>query len=346
MQKKRIAYIDFMKGLCIMLIVIGHTGGNVFDDLLPHLNIALKSFRIPLYFFLSGLFFKSYDGFSDFLRKKTNNLIVTLLFFHFLCFILKYPFVEFIQSIRPDINLNFNFHDIIPPFLGRHWKTAGALWFLEALFLVNLIFYLFQKYLSKRLIIIAVFISSIIGYVLMKRHIILPFEGDIALVGLPYFLLGFFIKERGLQNPTKYDKWGYATFIPCSIFVYYFSEDINFLYQGVPNYLLLYLVPFVAILSLFWLCKNLKYVPLICYYGRYSIIILGTHQLHILYTYFIIRSIYPIEGNFMSLSIFVVVMALEVFVIMFMKKYFPKFTAQEELFKHGWKLSKPQDSSK
>lgn len=41
MTKERIAYIDLMKGLCIMLIVIGHCGGNLFDSILPHLNVAL-----------------------------------------------------------------------------------------------------------------------------------------------------------------------------------------------------------------------------------------------------------------------------------------------------------------
>ena len=225
-----------MKGLCIMLIVIGHCGGNLFDSILPHLNVALKSFRIPLYFFLSGLFFKQYNGFSDFTRKKVNNLIVSLLFFHFLCCTFKLPLVAVVENVRPDINLKFGLMDIIPPLLGRFWKSAGALWFLVALFLVNLLYYCFQKFLNKGGVYIAILLCSVIGYVLMKNKVILPFEADIALVGLPYFLLGSIIKEKGLLNPSKYDKLGYIVFIPCAVFIFYFSEDINFLYQGVPNY--------------------------------------------------------------------------------------------------------------
>ena len=138
--------------------------------------------------------------------------------------------------MRPDINLKFGLMDIIPPLLGRFWKSAGALWFLVALFLVNLLYYCFQKFLNKGGVYIAILLCSVIGYVLMKNKVILPFEADIALVGLPYFLLGSIIKEKGLLNPSKYDKLGYIVFIPCAVFIFYFSEDINFLYQGVPNY--------------------------------------------------------------------------------------------------------------
>ena len=76
MAKERIAYIDFMKGLCILLIVMGHVEGFSYDSIMPGLNYALKSFRIPMYFFLSGLFFKTYGEFSEFLRKKVNNLYI------------------------------------------------------------------------------------------------------------------------------------------------------------------------------------------------------------------------------------------------------------------------------
>ncbi len=339
MGKERIAYIDFMKGLCILLIVMEHMpNANFYDSLLPHLDNTLKSFRIPMYFFLSGLFFKTYNGFNDFLRKKTNNLIITLLFFHFLCCFFKFPLVAIVHKVRPDVIIDFRIIDIIPPFLGRFWRAAGALWFLVALFLVNILYYIFHTFWGKRGVVIAVFISSILGYSLMKFKIVLPFEGDIALVGLPYFLLGSFIKQNNFLAPSKYDKLGYFVFLPICIFLYHYSSNISFLYQVVPNFFLLYFIPFIAILSLFWLCKNLRYIPLICYFGRYSVIILGTHQLLISYVFFLIRGIYPLVGITQSIIIFTIVMFIEFFIIKFMIKYFPRFTAQEEFFKPGWKM--------
>lgn len=56
MAKERIVYIDFMKGLCMILLAVVHCGCNLFDCIFPNLAIALQSFMVPLYFFISGLF--------------------------------------------------------------------------------------------------------------------------------------------------------------------------------------------------------------------------------------------------------------------------------------------------
>ena len=74
-QKKRYENIDFMKGICILLVVATHLDLPV----LSHASFSL--FRMPLYYFLSGIFFSRYDGFRTFLIKKTNNLIIPYLFF-------------------------------------------------------------------------------------------------------------------------------------------------------------------------------------------------------------------------------------------------------------------------
>lgn len=339
MAKERIAYIDFMKGLCILLIVFGHIDGFSYDSILPGLNYALKSFRIPMYFFLSGLFFKTYGGFSEFTRKKVNNLIITLLFFHFLCSVLRFPLVAVIHHYRADIDIHFPISYAIPPFFGRYWYSAGALWFLLALFGVNMLYYLFQKFFSRIGVILAVVCCSILGYVLMKQKIELPFEFDIALVGLPFFMLGVIVKEFGLLKASKYDKLGIVMIIPCSLFVYNNSGDINLLFQVVPNYFLLYLIPFIAILSLFWFSKNLKYVPLICYYGRYSIILLGTHQILIGYIWAFLHGFFHIRTNYRVLITIALVLLIELVIIKILVRFFPRFTAQQDFFMPGWKIT-------
>lgn len=339
MAKERIAYIDFMKGLCILLIVMGHVEGFSYDSIMPGLNYALKSFRIPMYFFLSGLFFKTYGEFSEFLRKKVNNLIITLLFFHFVCSFLRIPLVAVVHHYRPDIDISFPISSIIPPFFGRLWYSAGALWFLVALFGVNMLYYLIQSSFGKLGRVLAVLCFSILGYILMKYKIELPFEFDISLVALPFFMLGVIVKELGLLKASRYDKYGMLIIVPSSFFVYYFSADINLLYQGVPNYFMLYLIPFIAILSLFWFCKNLKYVPLICHYGRYSIILLGTHQILIGYIWAFLHGFIDVQSNYMVLITIALVLLIELAIIKILVRYFPRFTAQKDFFLPGWKIS-------
>jgi len=53
-KKKRIEWIDIAKGICIFLVVWGHSGDNPF-------GMVMSWFRIPLFFFLSGILFKPID---------------------------------------------------------------------------------------------------------------------------------------------------------------------------------------------------------------------------------------------------------------------------------------------
>ena len=64
--QKRIEFIDLAKGVCIILVVLGHCGAPI---PIPGLEIV----RMPLYFILSGLFFKDYGGGYNFFIKKTNK---------------------------------------------------------------------------------------------------------------------------------------------------------------------------------------------------------------------------------------------------------------------------------
>ncbi len=62
---KRIDFIDLAKGVCILMVVSGHCGAPL---AIPGWEIV----RMPLYFILSGLFFKDYGGWIKFFIQKTN----------------------------------------------------------------------------------------------------------------------------------------------------------------------------------------------------------------------------------------------------------------------------------
>lgn len=64
---QRIDFFDLVKGICILLVVSGHCG---FPIDIPGYEIV----RMPLYFILSGMFFKDYGGFKNLLIKKVNKI--------------------------------------------------------------------------------------------------------------------------------------------------------------------------------------------------------------------------------------------------------------------------------
>ena len=69
-QSRRIDFVDLTKGVCIILVVMAHVGG-AFEQL--DTNSMLSCFRMPLYFFISGVFFKSYEGLLGFILRKINK---------------------------------------------------------------------------------------------------------------------------------------------------------------------------------------------------------------------------------------------------------------------------------
>lgn len=79
--KPRIGYIDLAKGICILLVISYHIdlGDFLYRD--DRVSDFFFSFRMPLYYMLSGLFLSVSNGYKDFLQKKVNRLIVPFFFF-------------------------------------------------------------------------------------------------------------------------------------------------------------------------------------------------------------------------------------------------------------------------
>ena len=82
-KKNRIEFVDLAKGVCILLVVLGHVGINL-------TTIGLENLRMPLYFMLSGLFFKNYGGGKYFFIKKVNKILIPFIFFYLLGYLIFY----------------------------------------------------------------------------------------------------------------------------------------------------------------------------------------------------------------------------------------------------------------
>ncbi|MEG1563931.1 MAG: acyltransferase family protein, partial [Bacteroides sp.] len=145
-NSKRIDFVDLTKGLCIILVVMAHVGGalNKLDS-----HSMISCFRMPLYFFISGIFFKSYEGLFGFFLRKVNKLIIPFIFFYLGAFLLKYiiwiiaPGTFHLPVYWSELLLVFQGHELI--------KFNPPIWFLIALFNCNLLFYLLHFLRDKHL---------------------------------------------------------------------------------------------------------------------------------------------------------------------------------------------------
>jgi len=339
MGRERIAYIDFMKCLCIMLIVMYHIDHEFFNYLIPGLNDALQAFRLPMYYFISGIFFKLYSGYADFTRRKVNNILVPFVFFVILAY--GGRLAEFaLRMLMGADAIDISPICLVEPFYLRYWQGSTPLWFLLSLFWVNIIFYALQRWLKPLwAVLLATVALSIVGYWLGVNKVQLPLMLDTSLVALPYFVLGWGLKRLGALTPSRLDKWGIVVLMLVAFPIYALSQFVNLHFQVLPAYWKLYLLPFVAIVALFWACKPLPRIPVLCHYGRYSLIILGTHPV----IFLPLREFCTLRagmepGITLTLLVFVVTMLIEWPLIWLLKTYAPRFTAQQPFFKPGWKL--------
>ena len=84
MNNKRFEWIDILKGIGIILVVVGHSNFS-FAKATTAMFIQkyIYSFHMPLFFFVSGYLFvkDKYSNFKRFLRVKTKTLMIPYFFF-------------------------------------------------------------------------------------------------------------------------------------------------------------------------------------------------------------------------------------------------------------------------
>ena len=82
--RKRVPYVDIARGIGIILVVIGH---NDFSLIAPFAHKLIYSFHMPMFFFISGMFFKPDLPFLNFLKNRFHRVlkpflaILVLIFF-------------------------------------------------------------------------------------------------------------------------------------------------------------------------------------------------------------------------------------------------------------------------
>lgn len=333
-EKRRIDFVDLTKGICIILVVMGHIGG-AFEQLDRH--SMLSCFRMPLYFFISGIFFKPYEGLGSFTLKKVNKLLIPFIFFYVSAFMLKYivwviaPGTFHLPVSWKELLLVFQGHDLI--------RFNPPIWFLIALFNCNIMFYFIHFLRDKHLP--AMFALTLLiggaGFFLGKQQIVLPLYIDVAMTALPFYVAGFWIRRYNffLFPSHRFDKL-IPIFVLLALIVMYFTGTTPGMrtnnYPG--NIFQVYVAAFAGIFMIMLLCKKIKRIGIISYLGRYSIITLSIHAP-------ILHFAGPIITRFIhndwAQAIVLLVFTLTICILLtpILVKIMPQVVAQKDLLKTG-----------
>jgi len=333
-KKTRIEYIDLAKGMCIFLVVLFHLSSKL------HIQYPLGNymilFRMPLYFFLSGCFFKPYEGFVDFMKRKVNKLVIPF-FFAYLVFSFLIP--SFVYHCF-DLNWGtLSLRRLPVAWLYTDYPSV-AIWFLLCLFEMNIIFYFSYwiaqktKYPIATLIVCSV-IMVIIGTELMNHGFNLPCKLNKALRSQPYFLAGYLtLRHSNILKPNKTDKFLPLIIIGCFAMLWLFAQ-----FADVLGLLHRYICGLFGTFGILLLAKLLKWLPTFSYFGRYSIMILISHIM--VYLAFVTICQHFGLSNVVTFCITIVATWLSYYLIIpFMRRFLPYVTAQKDIIPVGKKDKK------
>ena len=325
-SQSRIEYIDLAKGICILLVVYFHV--SLHYNISSPFDTVIRSFRMPLYFILSGLFFKKYEGFVGFLRRKVNKLLIPFLFFYL------------ISVIMMTLLSNHSFWDLLGYFIYKEEFDNIPIWFLLCLFEVNIIFYILYllSNIAKTpipILFVLSFLSGFLGLWLSKKSINLYGFIDSALTAMPFFFFGWFIGQKTdyLRKPiSKYV--GVVIIVLSFLFLYFFAAHVDYKSNTFSDkaFYTAYPCGIIGTLLVLTFSKMVKYVPLVSYWGRYSIIILCTHMI-VYQALGRLLDIVGISGSIGFICDFIGTMLLELLIIPFCIRYLPHVTAQKSVIR-------------
>lgn len=322
---KHYDFIDTLKGYTVIWVVLMH--------MQIHPNLIHAAVQMPIFFFVSGLFFKIKPH-KEFILSKINSLIVPLFFFWFISWIYKILTEQFIP-----VNFNLDKIDwciVFNIFTKYSYMQVNILWFLVALFTTNIIYYFIFQYLRLWQIILLSFVMYIAGsYLAYIKYHTLIFPVYEFLIFQMWFVLGHYLKD--IYFKIVYIKKGLsqAGIIASCLFILIMVPKI---FGNLLPYLV-WLVPYtisaIILLSMIMrITDKYKIWNIFKYYGRNSIVVYLTHIL-IIYTPCIYNFMYSGKNELLhTWLVFVLICAFELLIIKIFVKHIPQFIGKKPLIKY------------
>lgn len=187
--------IDIAKGIGILLVIIGHTGGLPAHSTVHHF---IYSFHMPLFFILGGYFFKP-SSVNMHIRKDAKRLLLPYVFSVFLLLLwfvilgIKYDNYGMVWRTIQTASFGSGQYHTSP--IWGDYPTIGMIWFLLAMFWCRVVYNVIAnlptlyKYLTGAVIAIAA--TLIDNFVINLPGGILP-----GLSAIMFYMIGNALREN------------------------------------------------------------------------------------------------------------------------------------------------------
>lgn len=273
--------IDVAKGLGISLVVLGHLI-DYFGADLPGVYPYVYLFHVPLFFFLSGLFFKEDESFADCLKKKFFRLFVPYLLANIFFFAVEMLRIIVLKDVSDG---SLTWMDLPYAIFGL-WPVPSMLsrptWFILVLFRVFILYKLIQlifkdnKYLMLATCTVAGVLSAIFP--------IEKFMIGQTLVAMPFFSLGQVLGPGFVDNRKMFSASACtvsAVVAAVALYIVSRCQMTNMAVNVYDNVFLFFFGAILGIMLILWVSKLLEKwnasAVAISFVGKYTLPILIWH---------------------------------------------------------------------
>lgn len=294
----RIRYIDLMKGIAVLGVILHHT--NLY--LPENLDITLTCIRLPIFFFISGMFVKMARPTGQFLLKRFNRLIVPMVFFSlvYLAIVAAVPHLRDIHFSHAGDTVGDHHGLIYDLYIFFVVPANAPLWFLPCLFTATVILHFVIKACrrhSRILVPAAIAVLAAVGLFLARSHwsvvthdfgngplnefIRFTYRMHISesMIMLPVMYCGYLVAGAGLheRRPGRAVSAGLA--VGALVMLILLPVPVMpSLHFHVWNPVM-WLFSAAGIVLLMVVCMNVDHLPVVSYMGRYSLICLCVHNI-------------------------------------------------------------------
>lgn len=223
-MKKKFEFIDYSKGVGIILVILGHIGFGV---------KFIYTFHMPLFFLLSGFLMTNINekNFKNFVTGKLRSVIVPYYIFSLLSYVWWGVFERRFRS--QEVSPTEALKDIFLPTMDSMFIYNVVLWFLVTLFFSYIFVFLLIKYFYRNVYIgLAVSFSLFLTF----AHLNAPkiFEMGIVLSGAQLFMtLGHFLRPFIIKKMDEAMKASVIFNITNCIFLVIFTYSLSNINNGV-----------------------------------------------------------------------------------------------------------------
>lgn len=222
-QNKRDKALDVLKGIGIITMIMGHSNmGSLFE-------IYIAGFHMQLFFLVSGFLFRPnrYSTFTSYLQRKISTIIVPYFF---------YAIATIMICEISDLITGNNSFFLTLYIKGIVWSNqsifpiTGAIWFLQCIFWIEIIYFFISKIKSKIYSSILILFILIISARFAIVNVHLPFSLDSALSGLVFYHIGHLI-----GNNKKASEFFFKKLHVIGWFVIFALNTVLIFYNGSVN---------------------------------------------------------------------------------------------------------------